>query len=397
MSNINSMIGAMLIVAGTSIGAGMLALPISTYSMGFLPSTILMIVMWCIALYSSLIIAKINAYFGKAISIPLAAKKILGKKIEVIASIAMLIMLYSLLVAYISGGASIVREELQKIEIYLPNKLISILLTLILALIVSYKIRAVDYVNRLMFLGKLIVFAVVIVFLADDINISYLSNIGGYSSSVFSAVVLFFTAFGFHLSIHAIVCYVGTSYALLRRVFILGTLVPLLIYIVWQATTLGIIPLIGDNSFSSVSDSGCSLGTFIKALKYHAGNVSLVPFVSWFSLLAILTSLLGVAIGLFEYFIELKKYSHNFQGRIKASLWTFILPLILVLISPNIFIKALTIAGAFLSFLAIIIPALIVLKLAKIDKQGYRKLFASRLHIFAMLFIGVVIVVMSFL
>ena len=395
MKNLNLQIGAILIVAGTSIGAAILALPISSYSMGFLPSTALMITMWAVALFSSLIIAKINVYFGKSISIPLAAEKILGKKAEILASAAMLILLYALLVAYISGGAAILHKELgSMLNVKLYKPILAILLTVIFGSLVSYKLKAVDYSNRIMFVAKLMIFTVITIFIVDDVKIDHLSYVGN-DNNLLPAILVFFTSFGFQLSIHAIVRYVGTDYITLRRVFILGTLIPLAIYILWQLIVLGVLPIDGANSFSIVNKAGGDLGVFVKALGERAGKVKLSPLISWFSLLAILTSLLGVAIGLFEYFMELFKYKHNNVGKFKSGLCTFALPLLFVLIYPEMFIESLTVAAAFLSLVAVVIPAMIVLKLYKIDRKKYKELFGSRIPIVIMLLIGVSIIVIK--
>ena len=45
---LTDVLGAAFLIAGTSIGAGMLALPIKTAAAGFFPTIAMFIVVWCI-------------------------------------------------------------------------------------------------------------------------------------------------------------------------------------------------------------------------------------------------------------------------------------------------------------------------------------------------------------
>ena len=91
--------------------------------------------------------------------------------------------------------------------------------------------------------------------------------------------------------------------------------------------------------------------------------------------------------------MELLKYKHNASGKLKSGLLTFAIPLFFVLIYPQAFISALTIAAVFLSLVAVVIPAMIVLRIYKTDRKNYNKIFGSRVCITAMLLIGIAIIV----
>lgn len=64
-----------------------------------------------------------------------------------------------------------------------------------------------------------------------------------------------FTSFGFHGSVPSIVSYMNGDIRKLRRVFVIGSAIPLIAYIFWQLVTLGSI----DSS------------TFIGLMAEHAG------------------------------------------------------------------------------------------------------------------------------
>ena len=61
----NRMIGGILLVAGTSIGAGMLALPVVTGFAGFWPSFGLLLAYWGLMTYTALLILEVNLWTKK--------------------------------------------------------------------------------------------------------------------------------------------------------------------------------------------------------------------------------------------------------------------------------------------------------------------------------------------
>ena len=57
---INHFIGAVLLIAGTTIGAGMLALPVMTSFVGFLPSIVIFVVCWMFMLATAYFFLDVN-------------------------------------------------------------------------------------------------------------------------------------------------------------------------------------------------------------------------------------------------------------------------------------------------------------------------------------------------
>ena len=53
---------AIALVAGTTVGAGILALPAMTHPAGFLPSTVMLMVVWVYALVAALLLAEVNVF-----------------------------------------------------------------------------------------------------------------------------------------------------------------------------------------------------------------------------------------------------------------------------------------------------------------------------------------------
>lgn len=95
-----------MIIVGTMIGGGILALPIITAKLGFVIGSILIFVVWSIMTYTAVVISDISCSMPYGSSFKTIAEKYLGKSGGVVASIAFLILMYFISTAYISAAAS---------------------------------------------------------------------------------------------------------------------------------------------------------------------------------------------------------------------------------------------------------------------------------------------------
>src|SRR5579863_4183924 len=111
----NKTIGGILLVAGTTIGGGMLSLPITTAKSGFVYSTFLFIVCWALMTFTAFLTLEVNLCFPKNSHIVSMAKQTLGKPGEWIAWSAYLLLLYAVVSAYIAGGQDVFHGLLQSL------------------------------------------------------------------------------------------------------------------------------------------------------------------------------------------------------------------------------------------------------------------------------------------
>ena len=70
----------MLIVAGTTIGAGMLALPIASAGIGFSASLILILFTWFLMTYTALLMLELHQYANPDATLTTLAKTLLGQR-----------------------------------------------------------------------------------------------------------------------------------------------------------------------------------------------------------------------------------------------------------------------------------------------------------------------------
>ena len=368
-SSFNRFLGATLIVAGTTIGAGMLALPMTSATAGFTNSTFLLIGMWAFMCFTALITLEINLYFGRGISIAILAEKVFGKYGKWIASASLLLLFYALMAAYITGGSSFLKAGIESyIGSSVPFFLMALAFTIGLGFFVNSCTQSVDYANRFLFLFKIVAFVAMIALLVPFVKTENLSANQGNLSSIWLAVPIFFTSFGFHGSIPSLINYIGPNHKTLRSVIIIGSLIPLGVYLLWQTVTLGILPFSTIQSFGQESNAA----VFIQHLNAITQKSTLDWLTNIFAFLAIATSFLGVAIGLFDYTAETFKKNNTPKQRLQTSLVTFLPPLFFALFYPNGFIMALGYAAIALSVLAVLIPIAISIRLRYLPWATYK-------------------------
>ncbi|XP_048605494.1 tryptophan-specific transport protein isoform X2 [Brassica napus] len=121
-----------------------------------------------------------------------------------------------------------------------------------------------------------------------------------------------------------------------RTAIVLGTAIPLGLFLVWNAVILGSFP-----------DTGVSAERMIDPLQQlRSTSVTVGPFVEAFSLIAIATSYIGFVLGLTDFFSDLLKLQTR-QNKPFLYLLTLVPPLVLSLLDPEIFFKALDFAGTY--------------------------------------------------
>lgn len=351
------MIGCTFIVAGTTLGAGMLALPMVSAAAGFTVSLAGLVILWILMCYTALLTMEVNIHFPVGASFGTMANELLGKTGKIVAFVAMLLLFYALTAAYISGGASLLSALLRHYAAHSLSLWVSALIfTVVLGGLVYWKTQAVDYVNRLLFTIKLIALVLSMSALLSHVKVNLLVSLSHHPVGIWSAIPIMFTSFGFHGSIPSILKYHGHNMKRLRFIFILGSLIPLLIYVFWLVVTLGVIPLTGDQSFLTINhhDHG-SVGALTVALSHRFHQPAIIFAINLFSNVAVTTSFLGVTLGLFDYFHDNLKSFQSGKREISAFL-TFLPPLLFALFYPRGFIFALGFAAIALAVLAVLLP-----------------------------------------
>ena len=362
----NKTIGSMLIIAGTTIGAGMLALPIASAGLGFTTATFVLLLMWALMTYTALLMLELHQHADASATLNTLAKSILGKKGQYVANFSMLFLFYALCAAYIAGGGGQLQSKLNGIfGTSLSPQVGSIVLAIVVATVITLGTGTVDKLNRVLFTTKVIVLASVFFMLTPYVHGQHLLEMPVEQGLVLSALPVVFTSFGFHGSIPSIVRYVGVEIKALRKIMIFGASLPLIIYLVWQLVSQGMMP-----QQHLMQSEG--LPGFMTAVAQIANNDTVAMAVTIFADLALATSFLGVSLGLFDFLNDALKCSDSPKGRVVTALVTYLPPLAFALFYPQGFIMALGYAAIALVILAVFLPVAMVWRQRKASNaDGY--------------------------
>ncbi len=352
------LIGGILLIVGSAIGGGILALPIATSELGFMNSSMLLFFCWAIMTASALLILEVSLWLPQNTNIISMAKATLGKTGAAFAWIIYLLLFYSLLAAYIAGGSDFFKNLLQLIHIALPNHVVAALFTFVLGYIVYRGIQIVDYANRSLMTIKFITFFLLIAFISSHISLPKLE--GGQLAVFSTGMTVAVTSFGFATIIPSLRSYFKDDIKKLRQAIFFGSLIPLICYLAWDVTVMGVIPREGSDGLISMLHSGQSTSAFVNELSALLHQGTITSLARTFTSICLLTSFLVVSLGLVDFLADgfkLKKIGKN--NFIVCSV-ALLPPLLIVVINPHIFIAALAYAGIYCIILLIIFPVLMV-------------------------------------
>lgn len=349
----NKILGSALMIAGTTIGAGMLAMPLTSAGIGFGATLALLVGLWALLTYTGLLFMEVyQTAKAQDVGVATLAEQYFGLTGRFLATFSLLVLLYALLAAYITGGGSLLSgvlpdfgESTQKIGI--------ILFTLILGAFVVVGIQGVDGLTRVLFIGKIIAFVFVILMMLPKAQLENLTAVPLDNLLIVSAVPIFFTSFGFHVIMGSINHYLNAEMKKIRAAILIGTLIPLVAYVLWQLATHGVL---SQGEFVQLLQQDPTLNGLVKATSQITGSTVLGEMVRIFSALALITSFLGVAMGIFEGVGDLLKRVNLPNNRVILTPLTFIPPLVFALFYPNGFIAALGYAGLLFAFYGLILP-----------------------------------------
>lgn len=351
-------LGAPLLIAGTCIGSGMIALPMVLAQIGIIPSILLMGVIWLAMYYSSLINLELNLQAGRGLPLGDLGRKFSGKGAEWIGIISLKALSYSLLAAFLYGGSSIILELIESYTgITYPFEWIATCYATLAVLILMLPLRLIDYLNRFLFIGLIGIVTILLGGLALSITWTDLPLFAEkpLEFATFASVMpVLFTSFGFQVIFHTLTNYCHKDAKMLKTAFFLGSLLPAIVYVLWTCSILGVIYHESPAFYAQMADGQAEVGELIQTLSGIADWPAIQALIWWISSLAIATSVIGVGIGLHESIKGMlpSTSANNFL----ASVFTILPAYLLVIFVPNAFISFLGFAGMVLAIIAILLP-----------------------------------------
>jgi tyrosine-specific transport protein len=346
----------------------MLALPVSTGMAGFVPSLFLLIGYWIFMTFTAFLMLEVNLWMDRPTNLVSMAGATLGKGGAAVSWITYLFLLYSLTTAYIAGCDAIIQDLISATTGWiLPSWIGTFPLMLLFAFFVYKGTRSVDLVNRLLMIGLAISYVMMLIFVAPYVK-PYLLKQQEFRY-LWLGISVVATSFGFHIIIPSLTVYFNRDIRQLKKAIFIGSLIPLVVYILWEFLALGIIPKQGPNSILDGYIQGANGASLLSNL---LGSYTLAMTARFFSLFAIITSFLGVSLSLMDFLEDGLRVGKTRSGRLLLFALTFFPPVLFTLTNPRVFLSALEYAGAFgVVVLLGLLPALMVWR------GRYHKSFAT--------------------
>lgn len=354
---IRRLISGTSLIAGTTIGAGMLGIPLVTAEAGFIPALVATVCVWVFMVLTGLLYVEVALSLPSGANIFTMARHYLGTRGKLAAGGMFLFLYYCLLVAYISGGAPLLGYLLKSTAgIVLDPRLTLVLFGLIFGGIVWVGAKMIDRVNLILSVAMFGAYALLISKGSSEVMVTQLMQASW--TPVCFALPILFSAFGYHNVVPSLCTYLNRDRQSLRLSILLGTSLALIVYVIWQWLILGSLD-------SAVIKQTLLAGQPVTAaLQSVTGVGSLFAIGQSFAFFALVTSFMGVAFSVVDFLNDgLKQRGRNRGWLISL---TFLPPILCAYLDPTLFEKALSIAGGFgEAFLNGLLPVLLAWKYRK--------------------------------
>ena len=353
-----SVMSAIFLVAGTCIGGGMLALPIATGISGFLPSMAVMVVCWFVMTFTALLLLEVSLWMEEGVHIITMTSRILGPFGQAISWLLYLFICYASNVAYTAGGGIQIAWALHAFFDWDVSKEIGCLIFILLFGSIFYiGSWLVGRINAIVFMGMVAAYFWLVIMGIDEVKVSNLLNQQWKYSLI--ALPLLLTSFSFQTMVPSLTPYLKRNIKGLKIAIIAGTTLALAIYAVWQWLILGIVPVEGPNGLAEALFKGNQPAT--QFLYEHVHGTWITIFAEYFAFFAIVTSFLGITLGLFDFLSDGLKIKKNRTGKVIIGLLIALPTLLFATQFEKAFIAAMDISGGFGdTILNGIIPVLMV-------------------------------------
>lgn len=383
--------GATFLLAGTAIGSGMISLPMVLARFGIINTCVIMIFFAVLTYLTALIRSDLNLNLHAG-----ATLKEVGKAFDChwagfFGNFLLILLHFALMSAYLFGFSSILCSFFGNV---FSQSVIITLSAIGVALGFLFASHFIINVNKILFVSMFVVFIILIIELFLETPINFIPNCtGNIKISEWTMLVpIVFTSFGFQGSIHSMTKFCNNDRQLIKNACLWGSIIPALVYIVWTTVILFVVANT-DTSFFQLMLEGkaTDVGALVMVLSKATSSQS-VQIIMWIvSILAILTSVLGVGLALIDIFQQ--EWQDVSKQKI-IGLVVFV-PAAISMLVPNAFIRILNVSGVILSLIAIIIPIIISLNMQKSGKVKSELLLKNKAVTLGVFTCGIAIITLG--
>jgi tyrosine-specific transport protein len=337
--SLGHVLGGTLLIAGTTIGVGMLALPVATGDGGFFPAIAIYLLCWLFMLCTGLLLLEVCTWMPKDSNLITMAHRLLGPVGKNICWIVYLFLFVTVMIAHVVGGGSVLSEISDGA---IPNWLSMIIYVVIFSPVVYLGTKWVDRLNITLMLGVAISYFLFIAVSYDHVDVSMLKRADW--SKAWLALPVLFTAFTFQVIIPTLMTYMNRDVKKVRLSILLGTSIPLIVYLVWEFLILGIVPADGPHGLTEAAKKGWNA---VMPLKELLGSSIVVGIGKSFAFFTLTTSYIALALAYLDFLADGLKVQKKGLKKVLLCLAVFTPPTLVALTYPHIFITALSYAGGF--------------------------------------------------
>lgn len=345
-------LGSALLVVGTTVGAGMLSLPLVTAACGFFTTIVLLLLSWSVMYLTSLKLLNVCSRYKKGVNYSTIIEKQFSPVLQMFFTVFYLLLLYALMAAYTTQGASFTASLMPK----QAHMALSGIVFLIIFGLIILNIKLSDYANRLFLLLKFVLFALAIIAM-----LAYLqsSNLLVTPSSFYALVYAWPTllpAFGFQNIIPVLYEYQQGDVRAVKKSILAGSLLVLFIYLIWVFCCLAILPQQGKLSYSNIFIHGNALPEFISTLSAYTHSHFIRHSLFGFINVSIMTSFICTGLSLVHYIRDIFRRLHVKTTLFVCLILALVPPYIFTLFYPQGFILALQYASIFAVLIFVYTP-----------------------------------------
>eukprot|EP00241_Pyramimonas_parkeae_P001349 CAMPEP_0114261648 /NCGR_PEP_ID=MMETSP0058-20121206/21274_1 /TAXON_ID=36894 /ORGANISM="Pyramimonas parkeae, CCMP726" /LENGTH=540 /DNA_ID=CAMNT_0001377247 /DNA_START=294 /DNA_END=1916 /DNA_ORIENTATION=- len=362
-----TVLGAIMLIIGSTIGAGILALPATVGPAGFTPTMSVLSSCWLLLLGESLLIAEVNVAIMRekewllkehrrpvtsgalTVSITEMAARTLGPWGQRVAAGGYSFTAATMMVAYVAKSGEIYNS----IGGHSNGEGAALFCLGMAVMLLKGGTKAADYVNRLLSVPLLLAFAYIAVSGGSVADFSTLSYADWDEAK--STVPVIFLCLVYHDLVPVLCSYLGGDIDRIRKAIIFGSVPPLMMFVLWTAVALGMMPP------PDLGIAGLDPMTMLAA----RGDPTLAFAVQSFSVAAIVTSAIGTSLALADFVrsaLRNSVTSETVSDKVPLQAWqwwddkgvnatsvmmVFLPPLVISQLNPDIFLDAANFAGAY--------------------------------------------------
>ncbi len=338
-------VSGVLLVMGTCIGAGMLALPVVTGVTGFIPAIVVNLFCCLFMMATGLLFLEAILWMEDRSNVLTIAGHFLGRWGKIISGISFLFLYYCLNVSYCAGGTPALASILYQLTgIEIGGVFAYLFFSILFGVIVYLGASVLNRINSLFMVGLFLSFFFLIGIGSTQVDSALLERSNWRLT--LAATPTLFGAYGYHNLLPSLSSYLKRHVMSLRLAIVFGTLFTFIIYSIWQWMIIGTLTL------EQIQYADTHGEPVTQALQVLTGYPWLVRLGETFGFFALVTSFMGVSFSMVDFLADGLKVSFNrsyHEGwkRLLLCAIVFIPPALFAAANPGIFIEAIGVAGGF--------------------------------------------------